>query len=159
MSNELRVRSDCLQLYLCTQMPCTQNLVHLKIHATDVATRELNGPELAQALRGLVAEKGLGEQVEVRETCCMRGCLVGPRLNVVGTGGFKDAVRYLHLPATKRPLRCAPWGEVASVEDLLDRHVQGRPRRPRGLCSLLFHCAGSTSRRTTISCNDEEGAG
>ncbi len=126
MTDTSRVRTDCVHFYLCTQLHCTRNLVQLKIHAADVVTRELNGPALAQALQKLVVEKDLGEQVQVRETSCMRGCLVGPRLNVVGVGGFKNALRYLHLPAAKHHLKCASWGEVTSLEEVLDQHVEER---------------------------------
>jgi hypothetical protein len=123
MSDEARVRPGCLQFYLCTQMHCTQRLVSLKIRTTDAAPTKLTGPGLARALRELVTENGLEGRVQVRETSCMRGCLIGPRLNVVSEEGFKDAVRYLYLPATRRHLRCFPWEEVISVEVLLDRHV------------------------------------
>jgi predicted metal-binding protein len=97
MSDEARVRPGCLQFYLCTQMHCTQRLVSLKIRTTDAAPTKLTGPGLARALRELVTEKGLEGRVQVRETSCMRGCLIGPRLNVVSEEGFKDAVRYLYL--------------------------------------------------------------
>jgi len=123
MSDESRVSHGCLQFYLCTQMHCAQRLVSLKIRSTDVTTTALTGPGLARALRELVAEKGFEGRVQVRETSCMRGCLIGPRLNVVSEGGFKDAVRYLHLPAMRRHLRCFPWEDVISVEALLDHHV------------------------------------
>jgi hypothetical protein len=123
MSDEARGHPGGLQFYCCTQMHCTQRLVSLKLRTTDAAPTELTGPGLAHALRALVTEKGLAGTVQVRETSCMRGCLIGPRLNVVSEGGFKDAVRYLHLPATRRHLRCFPWEDVPSVEALLDRHV------------------------------------
>lgn len=124
MADDSGRRPDCLFLYLCTQLHCTRHVVRLKIHTADVAARELTGPDLAQALRALVTEKGWGDRVQVRETSCMRGCLVGPRLNVVGAGGFKDAVRYLHLPATKPALRCVAWEAVTSAEALLDEHLK-----------------------------------
>jgi hypothetical protein len=126
MTDPSRVRTDCVHFYLCTQLHCTRNLVQLKIHAADTVTRELNGPALAHALQKLVVEKDLGDQVQVRETSCMRGCLVGPRLNVVGGAGFKDALRYLQLPAAKRHLKCSSWGEVSSLEEVLDQHVEER---------------------------------
>ncbi len=126
MTDTSRVRADCVHFYLCTQLHCTRNFVQLKIRAADAVTRELNGPGLAQALHTLVVEKNLGQQVQVRETSCMRGCLVGPRLNVVGGAGFKDAVRYLHLSAAKRHLKCSSWGEVNSLEEVLDQHVEER---------------------------------
>jgi len=81
MADDSPVRADCLQLYLCTQAPCSRRVVSLKIRTMDASTRELNGPGLARGLRELVAEKDLGERVQVWETSCMRGCLVGPRLN------------------------------------------------------------------------------
>ena len=126
MTDTSRGRADGIHFYLCTQLHCTQNRVQLKIRTADAVMRELNGPALAQALQKLVSEKNLGEQVQVRETSCMRGCLVGPRLNVVGGAGFKDAVRYLHLPAAKHHLKCSSWGEVTSLEEVLDQHVEER---------------------------------
>ena len=126
MTDPSRVRADCVHFYLCTQLHCTRNLVQLKIRSADAVTRELNGPALAKALQKLVSQKNLGEQVQVRETSCMRGCLVGPRLNVVGGAGFKDAVRYLHLPAAKHHLKCSSWEDVTSLEEVLDQHVEER---------------------------------
>jgi hypothetical protein len=126
MNNRTDTSSDRVDFYLCTHLHCSHNLVRLKIHAADRMTRELNGPALARALRQLVGEKDLGEQVRVRETSCMRGCLVGPRLNVVGGAGFRDAVRYLHLPAAKRHLKCAAWQAAGSLEEVLERHVEER---------------------------------
>jgi hypothetical protein len=119
VADEAQGRTECVHLYLCTQMHCVRRVASLKIHTADAATTELNGLGLAQVLRELVAEKHLQERIQVHETSCMRGCLIGPRLNVVGVGGFKDAVRYLHLPATRRNLRCFPWEGVSSLEALV----------------------------------------
>jgi hypothetical protein len=124
MADELPLHQDGVLFYLCMQVDCTRRLVSIKLHSTDSSTAALNGPGLAQALQALIVEKGLGERAQVCETSCLRGCRVGPRLNVVGTGGFKETVRYLHLPATRRGLRCFPWEEVVSVEALLDRSVE-----------------------------------
>ena len=118
--------SDRINFYLCTHLHCSHNRVRLKLRPADRTAQELNGPALARALRQLVGEKGLGDQVRVRETSCMRGCLVGPRLNVVGGAGFRDAVRYLHLPAAKRHLKCAAWQTAGSLEEVLERHVEDR---------------------------------
>ena len=74
MADDSPVRADCLQLYLCTQAPCSRRVVSLKIRTMDASTRELNEPGLARGLRELVAEKDLGERVQVWETSCMRGC-------------------------------------------------------------------------------------
>src|SRR2546425_8054758 len=63
MADDSQVRSDCLQLYLCIQGPCSRRVVSLKIRTMDASTRELNGPGLARGLRELVAEKDLGERV------------------------------------------------------------------------------------------------
>ena len=122
MVGDSQVRSDCLQLYLYIQAPCFRRVVSLKIRTMDASTRELNGPGLARGLRELVAGKDLGERVQVWETSCMRGCLVSPRLNVVGAGGFKDTVRSLYLPTTRRTLRCFLWQEVTSVEAFIDQY-------------------------------------
>lgn len=113
-----------LELLLCTQAHCTRRVVGLKRRITDAAQQEFNGPKLIQALQELIAARGLSEQVQVRQTSCMGGCTIGPRLNVVGAGGLKAAVRYLHLPAAKSHLQCARWADVASLEVLLDHHLQ-----------------------------------
>jgi hypothetical protein len=97
----------------------------LRIHTTDTATTKLTGPDLVRALRELVAGKDMELRIQVRETSCMRGCLIGPRLNVVGVGGFKEAVRYLHLPAGRRNLNCLPWEGVVSLEDLVNSNTNG----------------------------------
>jgi hypothetical protein len=125
MTGETPGRLDCIHFYLCTQMHCARRVVSLRIHAADVATTELTGPDLVQSLRELVAEKDLATRIQVRETSCMRGCLVGPRLNVIGAGGFKEAVRYLHLPTVRRNLSCFPWEEVVSLEELVNIHTKG----------------------------------
>ena len=91
----------------------------------DAATTELTGPDLVRALRELVAEKDLATRIQVQETSCMRGCLVGPRLNVTGAGGFREAMRYLHLPAARHNLSCFPWEEVVSLEELVNIHTKG----------------------------------
>lgn len=77
-----------------------------------------------RTLQELIAARGLSEQVQVRPTSCMGDCTIGPRLNVVGAGGLKDAVRYLHLPVAKTHVRCARWANVASLEALLDQYQQ-----------------------------------
>lgn len=125
MADELPAHRASLSFYLCTQMHCTRRLVSVKIHGTDVSTIALNGLGLAQTLQALIAEKGLGESVQVCETSCLRGCRVGPRLDVVGTRGFKETVRYRYIPATRRGLGGFPWEEVVSVEVLLERSVEG----------------------------------
>ncbi|MBI3303073.1 MAG: (2Fe-2S) ferredoxin domain-containing protein [Deltaproteobacteria bacterium] len=130
-SHDSPVRQVPLQLYLCITAHCARRVVRLKIRTADPASREFNGPGLAQAMQELIVEKGLVGQVQVRETSCMRGCTIGPRLNVVGAGGFKEAVRYLHLPAAKSHLRCARWEDVVSLEALLDYHVQGQDETGR----------------------------
>ncbi len=117
-------RQPILELYLCIQEQCARRVVRVKIRTADPSSRELSGPDLSQTLRKLVAEKGLAGRVKVRETSCMRGCTIGPRLNVVGAGGLREAVRYLHLPAAKSGLRCARWEEVNSLEALLEHHLQ-----------------------------------
>jgi hypothetical protein len=61
----------------------------------------------------------------------MGGCPLGPRLNVVGAGGFKATVRYLHLQTAKRGTLCAPWEEVLSLEALLDQHIKEEEERAR----------------------------
>lgn len=123
-SNDSPARQAFLELYLCIQAQCARQVVRVKIRTADPSSRELSGPDLSQTLRKLVAEKGLAGQVQVRETSCMRGCTIGPRLNVVGAGGLKEAVRYLHLRAAKSGLRCARWEEVNSLEALLEHHLQ-----------------------------------
>ncbi len=125
ITDETAGRSDCVQFYLCTQMHCARRVVSLKIHTTDAATTELTGPDLIRALQGLTAEKNVAARIQVRETSCMRGCLIGPRLNVVGVGGFKDAMRYLHLPAGRRHLNCLPWEGVVSLEELVNSNIKG----------------------------------
>lgn len=113
-----------LELLLCAQVHCTRRVVRLKRRSNDAALQEFNGPELMQALQELIAARGLSEQVQVRQTSCMGGCTIGPRLNVVGAGGLKDAVRYLHLPVAKSHIRCARWADVVSLEALLDHYLQ-----------------------------------
>jgi len=112
-----------VQLYLCTQQDCARRVVALKIYTDDATTTSLTGPELQQRLHSLITQKGIERWVNVREASCMRGCRVGPRLNVVTDGCFQDAVRYLHLPATRRHWRCVAWTDVDSVESLLNHYV------------------------------------
>jgi L-amino acid N-acyltransferase YncA len=112
-----------VQLYLCTQKDCARRVVALKIYTDDATTTSLTRPELQQTLLTLITQKGIERWVAVRETSCMRGCRVGPRLNVVTDGRFQDAVRYLHLPANRRHGRCVSWTDVDSVEALLDHYV------------------------------------
>lgn len=120
-----------LDLLLCTQVHCTRRVVCLKRGADDPAPQDLNGPGLVRTLQELIAARGLSEQVQVRPTSCMGGCTIGPRLNVVGAGGLKDAVRYLHLPVAKTHVRCARWADVASLEALLDQYLQEAQARAR----------------------------
>ncbi|MBI3757403.1 MAG: hypothetical protein HY267_05445 [Deltaproteobacteria bacterium] len=125
MTDKTPGRADCIHFYLCTQMHCARRVVSVRIHAADAATMELTGPDLVRALRELVVERDLTTRIQVRETSCMRGCLVGPRLNVTGTGGFREAMRYLHLPAARHNLSCFPWEGVVSLEELVNTNSKG----------------------------------
>jgi (2Fe-2S) ferredoxin len=123
MADDSRAQAAPVQLYLCTQQDCARRVVALKIYTHDCETIQLTGPSLLQTLQTLVIQKGIEQSVYVRETSCMRGCRVGPRLNVVEHGRFQDAVRYLHLPANRHHWRCVAWTDVDSVESLLDHYV------------------------------------
>jgi hypothetical protein len=118
-----------LKLFVCTKTQCTARVVRVKVRTADATPQELNGPALFQALQALLVEKGIRGRVWA--TSCMGGCPIGPRLNVVGAGGFKATVRYLHLQTNKRGTLCAPWEEALSLEALLDRHVQEEEERAR----------------------------
>jgi hypothetical protein len=118
-----------LKLFVCTKTQCTDRVIRVKIRTADATTQELNGPALLQALQALLVEKGIRGRIWA--TSCMGGCPIGPRLNVVGTGGFKATVRYLHLQTSKRGILCAPWEAVTSLEALLDRHVKEEEERAR----------------------------
>ena len=118
-----------LKFFVCTKTQCTNRVVRVKIHTTDATTQELNGPALLQELQALLVEKGIRGRVWA--TSCMGGCPIGPRLNVVGAGGFKATVRYLHLQTGKRGTLCAPWEAVMSLEALLDQHVKEEEERAR----------------------------
>lgn len=116
-----------LKFLVCTQTHCSGRTVQLKVHADDPADQELSGPELLQALHDLVDEKGVLGQV--KQTSCMGGCRIGPRLNVLGAEGLKAAMRYLHLPRAKSHLRCARWADVGSLEALIEHHLQEEETR------------------------------
>jgi hypothetical protein len=118
-----------LKLFVCTKTQCTARVVRVKLRTADTAPQELNGPALFEALQALLVEKGMRGRVWA--TSCMGGCPIGPRLNVVGAGGFKATVRYLHLQTSKRGILCAPWEEILSLEALLDRHMQEEEERAR----------------------------
>jgi hypothetical protein len=118
-----------LKFFVCTKTQCTNRVVRVKIHTADATAQELNGPALLHALQALLVEKGIRGRVWA--TSCMGGCPIGPRLNVVGAGGFKATVRYLHLQTGKRGILCAPWEAVMSLEALLDQHVQEEEERAR----------------------------
>jgi predicted metal-binding protein len=109
--------------YVCAQKDCARRVVSLKLRTTDSAATALTGPELLQGLQTLIVKKDIEALAQVQETSCMRGCLVGPRLNVIGEGGFKEAVRYLHLPANRHNGRCVAWAEIDSIEALLDHYA------------------------------------
>jgi hypothetical protein len=97
------------------------------MYTTDAVARALSGPDLLHALQTLMTEKGiLGK---VLETSCMGGCTIGPRLNVIGAGGFKDTLRYLHLESERQKTLCEPWEAVTSLEALLEYHVQEEERK------------------------------
>jgi hypothetical protein len=123
----LSTRPIALKLLVCTKTHCAQRVVQLKRYTTDAAARALNGPALLHALQTLMTEKGIPGKV--LETSCMGGCTIGPRLNVIGAGGFKDTVRYLHLESEKQKTLCAPWEAVTSLEALLEYHVQEEERK------------------------------
>ena len=111
-----------LKLFVCTKTHCTQRVVRLKLRTVDATTQELNGPSLLRGLEELMTEKGIAGRV--LEVSCMGGCPIGPRLNVVGAGGFRATVRYVHFRGVPRKTLCAPWEEVVSLEALLDQHVR-----------------------------------
>jgi hypothetical protein len=123
MADDSSAQAAPVQVCLCTQQDCARRVVALKIHTHDCAPTPLAGPELRQRLHTLITQKGIAHVGQVRETSCLRGCRVGPRLNVVTGGCFQDAVRYLHLPANRHHWRCVAWTDVDSVEALLDHYV------------------------------------
>ncbi|MGE0683046.1 MAG: (2Fe-2S) ferredoxin domain-containing protein [Candidatus Binatia bacterium] len=121
--------SISLKLFVCTKTHCTERVVCVKIRTADATTQELNGPSLLRALEKLMTEKGIAGRV--LEVSCMGGCTIGPRLNVVGTDGFKGTVRYLHVVSGKRKPLCVPWEKIESLEALLEHHVQKEERKAR----------------------------
>lgn len=120
-------RPIVLKLLVCTRTHCAQRVVQFKMYRTDNDARALHGPALLHALQALMAEKGIPGRV--LETSCMGGCTIGPRLNVIGAGGFKDTLRYLHLESEKQKTLCVPWEAVTSLEALLEYHVQEEERK------------------------------
>lgn len=122
-----------LKLFVCTQTHCTAHVVRVKIRTADAHTEALNGPALLRALEALMVEKGVAGKVW--ETACMGGCPIGPRLNVVGAGGFKATMRYLHFRGVPRKTLCAPWEGVVSLEALLDHHLQQEEARAKASAS------------------------
>ena len=123
MSDNSSAHSAQVQFSLCLQKDCARRGVALKISPHESAPTELTGLDLQQRLQTLIEKKRMAAVVDVRETSCMRGCRVGPRLNVVVGGHFQEAVRYLHLPANRRYGRCVAWADVDSVESLLEQYV------------------------------------
>jgi hypothetical protein len=120
-TDDLGTRPVSLKLFVCTKTHCTERVVCVKIRTADATAQQLSGPALLRALAELMAEKGVAGKVW--ETSCMGGCPIGPRLNVVGAGGFKATMRYLHFRGVPRKTLCAPWEDVGSLEALLDRYV------------------------------------
>lgn len=110
--------------HVCTQKDCARRGVSLKRYATDVTATMLTGPHLLQALQTLVVQKGIEARVRIQETSCMRGCWVGPRPNIIGEGGFQEAVRYLHVPANRH--RKDPSGPGIMPDGSTDLRVQSR---------------------------------
>lgn len=123
--------SVSLKLFVCTKTYCTERVVCVKIRTADATTQELNGPSLLHTLEELMTEKGIAGRV--MEVSCMGGCPIGPRLNVVGAGGFRATVRYVHFRGVPRKTLCAPWEEVVSLDALLDQHVRAEEARGHDL--------------------------
>jgi|RhiMethySRZTD1v2_1073278.scaffolds.fasta_scaffold982887_2 hypothetical protein len=121
MADNSSAHSAQLQFYLCIQKDCARRVVALKISTHDSAPTELTGLDLQQRLQTLIEKKRMEALVDVRETSWMRGCRVGPRLNVVVGGHVQEAVCYVHLPANRRHWRCLTWADVDSVESLLEQ--------------------------------------
>src|SRR5262245_52878196 len=110
-----------LDIYICTKSKCTAKRAQLKLRTEEAATGSYNGPELLDAIRKLVAQKELGESVEVHEAACMSGCPVGPRVDMI-IGSRRIMYFQRKNPTGREDL--ISWVSVGSVEETIDEHLQ-----------------------------------
>jgi predicted metal-binding protein len=107
-------------IYICTKSKCTAKKATLKLRADEVEPSSYNGPALLNAMRELIVQKNLGEQVSVHETACMSGCPVGPRVDMV-IGPRRVMYFQRKTPTGREDL--ISWGCVDSVESEIRNYL------------------------------------
>ena len=110
-----------LDIYICTKSKCTAKKAQLKLKTADSKAESYNGPALLTAIRELILQKRLGEQVEVHETACMAGCPVGPRVDMIVNS---RRVMYFQRKNPTGREDLISWVCVGSVEEAIDTHLQ-----------------------------------
>jgi hypothetical protein len=110
-----------LDIYICTKSKCTAKKAPLKLRASDAEAGAYNGPALLAAVRQLLEEKRLGDEVAVHEAACMAGCPVGPRLDMV-VGSRRVMYFQRKQPTGREDL--ISWVSVASVEEAIALRLQ-----------------------------------
>ena len=102
-----------LDIYVCTKSKCTAKRVQVKLQVAEPEPGLYNGPALLEAIRELVEEKKLGEQVRVHEVACMAGCPVAPRVDMISDG--KRVMYFNRQRPTGRP-DLVTWQLIESIE-------------------------------------------
>ncbi|MBI3757208.1 MAG: hypothetical protein HY267_04445 [Deltaproteobacteria bacterium] len=110
-----------LDIYICTKSKCTAKKTQLKLRTTDAEVGPYNGPALLNAVRQLIEQKQLDDQVAVHEAVCMAGCPVGPRLDMV-LGSRRIMYFQRKNPTGREDL--ISWVCVGSIEEAIDSHLQ-----------------------------------
>ena len=112
-----------LKIHICTKIKCTNRTVEVKVRTDDAGPGVYNGLELLTAARELVAQRQLGDVVEVREVTCMSSCPVGPRADLMQEA---KRVRYIkRRRPTGRP-DFVTWLSIDSIENEIQKWLGER---------------------------------
>ncbi len=110
-----------LDIYICTKSKCTAKKARLKLRKSDADAGSYNGPALLVAVRQLLEQEKLNEDVAVHEAACMAGCPVGPRLDMV-VGSRRIMYFQRKQPTGREDL--ISWVSVASIEEAIESYLR-----------------------------------